>query len=59
MNSERAKSIIQSHGVIDVRYEGAPVWLEQVRGDNAEISYLGTKNRVEVPVSKLVEVFGD
>jgi H-type small acid-soluble spore protein len=52
---ERATEIINSHGVIDVQYRGAQVWLEKFDGDRAEISYLESGRRAVVPVSELSE----
>jgi H-type small acid-soluble spore protein len=46
---------MESHGVIQVLYEGAPVWLESVREGSAEVTNLQTKARLEVPLSRLEE----
>jgi small acid-soluble spore protein H (minor) len=57
LDSERAKSIIKSKDVVQVLYQGSPVWIEGVSGnDIAEVTILtGGKQRIEVPVSRLVE----
>ncbi len=55
MDNESAKRIIESLGVIEVQYNGIPVWIENIKDNTAEVSYLDTKNKAEVPVEKLVE----
>lgn len=52
---ERAKQVMESKGVIDVRYNGVPVWIESVRSDTAEVRFLDTDKRLDVPVGKLSE----
>jgi H-type small acid-soluble spore protein len=59
MDSEHAKDIIESHGVIEVKYHNSPVWIEQVKDDQtAEVTVLDTNERMEVPVSELMEDSG-
>ena len=55
MDNESAKRIIESLGVIEVQYNGIPVWIENIKDNTAEVSYLDTKNKAEVPVEKLHE----
>lgn len=56
MNSEHAKNILESHGVIEVKYHNSPVWIEQVKDDEmAEVTRLDTNERMEIPVSELTE----
>lgn len=55
MDNESARRIIESLGVIEVQYNGIPVWIENIKDNTAEVSYLDTKNKAEVPVEKLVE----
>jgi len=56
MDKKRAKEIMRSDGVIEVLYEGNPVWIENVLdNNNAAVSRLNTNQRFEVPVSMLVE----
>lgn len=63
MDSERARQIVNSLGVIEVLYNGSPVWIENLKENTAEVSYIDTnadsnidtKNRVEVQVDKLIE----
>lgn len=56
MDSERAKQIIESHGVIAVNYHDSPVWIEQIKDtQNAEVTTLDTNQRMEVPMEKLFE----
>lgn len=55
LDTSRAIQIMESHGVIEVLYNGAPVWLEGINGENADVSYIDTKKRAEVPVGQLFE----
>lgn len=56
MDSIRAKEIISSGDVIQVLYQGSPVWLENVKDNNtAEVTRLDRKDKIEVPVYLLVE----
>jgi len=55
LDRRRARQILDSHGVIEVLHNGSPVWIENLRGNNAEVTYIGTDNRAEIPVDKLVE----
>lgn len=55
MNSKRLEKILQSHGVIDVTYNGMPVWVESIRGDIAAVNFIGEDRRLDVPISALTE----
>lgn len=57
MDSNRARQIIDSKDNIDVRYQGAPVWLEGISDNNTvEVTSLsGHKERMKVPVNMLEE----
>jgi small acid-soluble spore protein H (minor) len=55
LNIDRARQIVESQGVIEVTYDGSPVWIENIRNDNAEVTYLGTRRREEVPINVLME----
>lgn len=56
MDSIRAKEIISSGELIQVLYQGSPVWLENVKDNKiAEITKLDSKDKMEVPLSLLVE----
>lgn len=55
MKRERVAEIMESHGVININYNGMPVWIEGVRGDMAEITFVGTDRRIDVPVRELTE----
>lgn len=55
MNGKRVEEIMQSYGVINVSYNGMPVWIEGVRGDVTEVTLIGTDRRIDVPVSALTE----
>lgn len=59
MNVERAQEIFDSKGVIDVNYNGNPIWIKRINRDDetAEIEMLDapTNNEV-VHVSDLNEM---
>lgn len=55
MNSKRAEEIMQSKGVINVNYNGMPVWIVGVRGEVAEVNLLGIERKMELPVDELTE----
>lgn len=55
LNRERAKQIMESRGVIQVLHNGSPVWIESIKGDNAEVTYIESKKRAEVPLNTLNE----
>mgnify|MGYP003877985045 FL=1 len=55
LDTQRAKQIIESKGVIEVLYGDCPVWIESLNGDVANITYMQTKNKDQVPVDKLYE----
>lgn len=55
MDNKRAEEIMQSHGVINVNYNGMPVWLEGIRGDMAEVTFIGLDRRMDIPVKELNE----
>lgn len=57
MKIERAIEIQDSPGVIDVKYNGNNVWIEEVHKDTESVLVkdLTTNKEIEVPVSKLQE----
>lgn len=56
MDSNRAKKIMESKGVIDVLYEGSPVWIENVLDNNTvQVSNIQTNDKQDVPANMLVE----
>lgn len=55
MDPEQAQQIVESLGVVEVLYNGAPVWIENVDGEDAEVRFLETGDIIQVPVNKLVE----
>lgn len=56
MDIERVRQIIESDGVIEVLYQGSPVWIEKVLNNNqAQVSDIKTSEVNEVPVYMLVE----
>lgn len=55
MENRRAEEIMQSHGVIDVNYNGMPVWLEGLKGDIAIVTLMDLDRSMDVPVKELNE----
>lgn len=56
MDSNRAKKIMESDGVIEVLYQGSPVWIENVLDNNiVQVSNIKTNDKKEVPAYMLVE----
>lgn len=55
MDVGKAIQIMESKGVIEVTHNGTPVWLENIRGNNAEVTDMVTKKKMEVPLNQLVE----
>jgi small acid-soluble spore protein H (minor) len=55
MESKRVEEIMQSHGVINISYNGMPVWIEGIRGDVAEVSLINMEKSMDVPISALTE----
>lgn len=54
MNSQKASEIMRSKGVINVNYDGKPVWLESLNEENVEVTFIGMNQRSIVPISALV-----
>ena len=55
LDPEKAQQIVESLGVVEVLYNGASVWIENLEGEDAEVRYLETGEIIQVPVSELVE----
>jgi H-type small acid-soluble spore protein len=56
MDDTRAKEIVASVGVIEVLYQGAQVWIDQVKDNNmAMIHYISNNKKDEIPIYKLIE----
>ncbi|MGE5583881.1 MAG: H-type small acid-soluble spore protein [Bacillota bacterium] len=56
MDSKRAKQILESHGVIEVKYHDSPVWIEQIKDESsAEVTDLNTNRRMDVSIDQLEE----
>ncbi|WP_163192980.1 H-type small acid-soluble spore protein [Clostridium thermarum] len=57
MDIKRAKEILENTGdTIQVLYQGAPVWLENIKDNNtAVVSFIENHRKEEVPIYKLVE----
>ncbi|HQA50197.1 MAG TPA: H-type small acid-soluble spore protein [Syntrophomonadaceae bacterium] len=52
---DRAREIMESKGVIEVLYQGHPVWIEQIEQDSAHIRLLDNSHRLSVPINMLTE----
>jgi H-type small acid-soluble spore protein len=55
MESKRAEQIMQSNGVIEVSYNGMPVWIESIHGDMARVKFIDIDRSTDVPISALSE----
>ena len=56
MDIERARQIVESDGVIEVLYQGSPVWIDKILSNNqAQVSDIKTNEVNEVPIYMLVE----
>jgi small acid-soluble spore protein H (minor) len=55
MDVQRAHDIVNSLGVIEVLYQGEPIWIENINGDLARIDFLERRHQAEVPVHDLME----
>ena len=55
MDNKRAREIINSLGVIEVLYQGRPIWIEDIDGSLAQVRYLDARDSFEVPVGQLEE----
>ena len=56
LNPNRLKEIQESHGVIAVTYQDAPVWIENQLDENmVEVVILDSGERKAVPISHLIE----
>ncbi|HPF20431.1 MAG TPA: H-type small acid-soluble spore protein [Syntrophomonas sp.] len=55
MDIKRANEIFDSLGVIEVFYQGSPVWIEKVAANRIQVQDLRTKQRFEVSVYNLSE----
>ena len=58
MDSYRAREIMESRGVIEVLYRGLPVWIENILDETAQVTYLKSQRREDVPLSELEEGIG-
>lgn len=55
MDIKRAEMVMRSQGLINVSYNGMPVQIENIQGDEAEIKFIGVEGKVKIPVSALAE----
>jgi H-type small acid-soluble spore protein len=57
LNMARAKEIFVSRDTIRVLYQGSSVWIEslQEKSGSAEVTVLNSRERLKVPVARLVE----
>ena len=58
MNEGKAREIMESLGVIEVLYRGSSVWIENIKGENAEVTYLKSQKKEEIPLKELEESIG-
>jgi len=55
MTNERAAQIMKTSDIVEILYQGSPVWVEDIENDNAIVTYLETKTSIEVPIVELLE----
>lgn len=57
MEIKRANEIVNSLGVINVNYNGNPVWIENIHSENnqATVKDLNTEKELLVDISELKE----
>jgi H-type small acid-soluble spore protein len=56
MNSTRVNEILQSEQTIGVNYQGLPVWINSLNGNEATVHRVGQHNeKFQVPVNQLQE----
>lgn len=55
MDEKRAREIVDSLGVIEVMHNGKPVWIENITGNEAQITYIEGNETVDVSLNQLVE----
>lgn len=56
MDAARAKQILSSSETIQVLFQGQPVWIDALHADQfAEVSFMDSKERRQVPINKLEE----
>ncbi len=56
MKRERAEAILNSPENIYVTYQNVPVWIDEVKEDEAQIRDLNSDLAMEVPVAELIEI---
>lgn len=55
MDGEKLESIIESLGVVEVSHKGRPVWLEGIKGELVQVTYLDDNKLADVSANELVE----
>lgn len=55
MDNKRAKEIVESLGVIEVLHNGDPVWIENINGNEAKVTYIEDDRTADVPINQLIE----
>lgn len=55
MDSNRVREVMEDSLIYEVRFKGAPVWIEELNGVKARIRSLETGRHFEVMVHELVE----
>lgn len=56
MDYVRARQIVDSLGVIEVRYQNRPVWIEDLEDAEARVRFLDGSGRSRVAIAELCEV---
>lgn len=55
MDSARVREVMDSSIVYEVRFKGAPVWIEELNGTQARVRAIETGRHFDVMVHELVE----
>jgi len=55
MDSKRVREVMQDSIIYEVRFKGAPVWIEELNGTEARVRALDTGRYFDVMVHELVE----
>ncbi|NLW92717.1 MAG: small, acid-soluble spore protein, H family [Syntrophomonadaceae bacterium] len=55
MDSERVRQVMEDSIIYEVRFKGAPVWIEELNGVKARVRALESGRHFDVMVHELVE----
>lgn len=53
MDRQRAEQIMKAPRKVEVQYEDVPVWIDDVHGNMADITVIGTSRSMKVSLDKL------